>query len=519
MATIRIPNSYEPLPTQEAFHRSKARWKFYGGAMGGGKSKALCEEAYQAALDYPGIEILIARQEHTAITISTRKTMFREVLPAPLLKRCRIVKSGGFDFVEFPNGSVIHFVGLNDPVKFHSAEIGMVILDEAHQIDEDTVQTLNSRLRQKCRECLESKAKQCDHLPHTVLVAANPENPGHWLWRYFIGGAERTKWGYYKLELRLEEDSDPIGDSEFVQARATDNPYLSETYITQNLGGMKELHRRRYLEGEWLYLAGNCFFDVEALAEYEQTSPDPLYRFDFESQGFGGQARRRTHDLGHIRVYAEPQEGRSYAIGADVATGRGLDFSCAYVIDLANMDLCAEFHAKIDADLYAEQLHFLGRWYNTALLAVESAGGFGEAVIIPLRDGKGGRPAYPNLYRHQLDSSVDLAIVQRYGFPMTQKTRPLVLNQLEKAVREKALPFLPTLLAHECLTFCEFEEGTPSPRAQSGCNDDAVMAAAITLDMYRRKGHHPDRDARIKKRRAGRVRRKFTSYPWQKQAA
>ena len=467
--------------------------------MGGGKSKALCEEALQAALDFPGIEILIGRLEHKAIVTSTRKTMFNEVMPPALLEHCRVVRSGPNDFIEFPNGSVIHFAGVSDPIQFHSSEFGLIILDEAHQIPEDSVQTLNSRLRQRCQKCREGRAKGgCTHLPLQVVVAANPENPGHWLYKYFIAGADKTEWGYYKPQLQLEEDADPVGDSEFIFASPFDNPYLTEQYITQNLGGMRGRLRKRYLEGEWIHLDGHCFFDVEALSEYEQAAPSPAYRFDFVPEGFGGAARRREHDLGHIRVFAPPIEGRSYAIGADVATGRGLDSSCAYVIDLTNMDLAAEFHGKVDADIFAEQLHFLGRWYNTALLAVEATG-VGEAVIIPLRDGKGGRPPYPKMYRHVLDSSVDLNVMQRYGFPMSTKTRPLVLNQLERAIRERSLPFMPLRLAQECLTFCEFEEGTPSPRAQAGCNDDAVFAAALALDMYRRKGHNPDRVMRVDK--------------------
>ena len=282
MAQERVENTYIPLPTQWAFHESNATFKFYGGAMGGGKSRALCEEAYQAALDYPGISILIARLEHTAIVGSTRKTMFREVLPLALVKRSRIVKSGGYDFIEFPNGSEIHFVGLNNPQTYHSTEYGMVIVDEAHQVDLDSVQTLNSRLRQKCRDCLERSLTDCTHMPHQFLCGANPENPGHWLHKAFIRDADETPWGFYKPELRLDADSDPIGDAEFVKALATDNPYLPKTYIERNLGGMETHWRRRYLEGEWLFIDGTCTFSVDALTAYQRSSPSPLYRFNFE---------------------------------------------------------------------------------------------------------------------------------------------------------------------------------------------------------------------------------------------
>ena len=71
------------------------------------------------------------------------------------------------------------------------------------------------------------------------------------------------------------------------------------------------------------------------------------------------------------------------------------------MIDLSDMNICAELHGKIDPDLAAEQPHFLGRWYNTARLAVELGGGYGDAIIIPLRDGKKGRKPYPKLYRHR----------------------------------------------------------------------------------------------------------------------
>jgi len=351
-------------------------------------------------------------------------------------------------------------------------------------------------------------------MPHQILCGANPENPGHWLYRFFIQDAEKTEWGYYKPELRLEEDGDPIGSAEFVMARATDNPYLPRAYIERNLGGMEKHWRQRYLEGLWIFLDGTCTFDTEALTDYQKTAPEPKYRFDFESQTQGSQAKRIQSDTGRIRVFQEPQEGHSYAIGADVATGRGLDYSCAYVCDLHDMAFVAEFHGKLDADLFAEQLHFLGRWYNTALLAVESAGGFGEPVIISLRDGKGGRPPYPAMYRHQLDSSVALDTMQRYGFPINSKTRPEVLAQLRKAIRERALPYMTHHLLSECLTFCEFEDGRTSPRAQSGCHDDAVMSAAITLELYRKRGRHPDREARIAKRK--RIRPKRSLYPWQR---
>ena len=246
---------------------------------------------------------------------------------------------------------------------------------------------------------------------------------------------------------------------------------------------------------EAFILSGGQFFDEEALNWYRKnaTRGEPEYRFEFERRS-PTTAARATKSQGFIKLYVEPEPGKSYAIAADVATGRGADYSCAYVIDLSDMTPCAEVHGRLglDPDLFAWQLHFLGRWFNTAMIAVEMGGGFGEPVVIALRDGKDGRPAYPKLYRHRMHDRSDLPEAKPYGFPMNLKTRPLVINQLEAALREHALPFLTDGLLSECRTFT-YQKTMPSPRAQEGCNDDRVMAMAIALDLYRQYGAHPDK--------------------------
>lgn len=513
MAEIRIATSYDPsrISSQEAFHRSRAKVRGYGGAMGGGKSRAICEEFFQAALDYPGILAPIFRQRHISITDTTRRTFFEQVLPPELRPHCKVVQSGGRDFVRFPNGSEIHWLGLDDPVKAFSAEFGMVAFDEAHEMSEEDVLLINTRLRQRCPDCTRSGLPDCPHFPHTLVLSFNPENPGHWLYKWFIEDANRVGRDYFKDQLMPSESTKPIGDCAFFFASALHNPFLPSNYVEETLGGMPKHLRERYLDGEWRFVDGQCAFDIEALTEYVDSAPTPLYRMDFKSVGAGSKAVPKQHKSGKIRVYREKEDDHSYGIGADISTGRDRDYSAAYVIDFADMAICAEFHGKIDPDRFAEQLHFLGRYYNTALLAPE-ANSVGEAVIIPLRDGKNGRPPYPKLFRHSLDSSVDMKTLKRYGFPTTQKSRSQIIGLLVAAIRDRDFPWMPELLAQECATFCEFEDGAVSPRAQPGCNDDCVLAMAITMELYRRKGYQPKREERLSQRR--RPRKKLAWYPW-----
>ena len=121
--------SYSPLPPQRAFHLSEATIRLYGGAMGGGKSRALCEQVFDWALRFPGIEIPIFRQKHTSMASSTRKTFFEQVLPAEVRPHCRIISSQGRDFCELWNGSIIHFAGLDDTGKWFSSELGAAAFD------------------------------------------------------------------------------------------------------------------------------------------------------------------------------------------------------------------------------------------------------------------------------------------------------------------------------------------------------------------------------------------------------
>jgi hypothetical protein len=243
-----------------------------------------------------------------------------------------------------------------------------------------------------------------------------------------------------------------------------------------------------------------CWFDVDALAWYADKLREPQFRMNFiPDLATGAKATIAQRSDGWIGVYDRPEKAKEYALYADVATGRGLDFTAAYVIDLSNMNIAAELHGKIDPDLAAEQLHFLGRWYNTARLAVEMGGGFGEAVVIPLRDGKQGRRPYPKLYRHVQDDRPDFKQNITYGFPVTSKTRPLIISGLERSIREHALPHIPMPAILECKTFVRADT-MPSPRAADGTNDDRVMALAGAVEMFRRYGEHPLDMRRSRKR-------------------
>jgi hypothetical protein len=426
----------------------------------------------------PGSLVLIYRQkEADAGKIVERIWDMLHSLPQHLWNGARVINptrgARPYNSIElqFPDGRISRIRGMSSTESAgHGETAALVIMDEFSRID-------------KAGELMKAVQPAAGATGKIIIVStANGRsneltgegNYFHWLWVNSEAAGFETKF----LPWRLHPDRDQEWYETNPEVRGLKSHERAEQYPDN--------------EHEAFTLTNRVFFDEEALDYYRREGVSkPLYRADFVRES-PTKAKLSKTPKGFLHVFEEPDKEHTYAIGVDVATGRGMDFSAAYVIDLSTMALVAEYHAKIDPDRFAYQLHFLGRWYHTAKIAVEQGGGFGYPVVVNLRDGKDGRPAYPNQYRHRVYGRTETPIRKDYGFPMNSKTRPQVINDLEKALRERLIPYVSDSLLHELESFVE-RDTLPSPRAQDGTNDDRVFAAAIALEMYRQYGSHPDR--------------------------
>lgn len=242
-------------------------------------------------------------------------------------------------------------------------------------------------------------------------------------------------------------------------------------------------------ENDAFMLSGALYFDSIALAHYRAHTTPPIYSGQFRQLG------PRKAEFVHIRdgaidIWEEPRRGTSYAISADCSTGRSTDSTSCDVIDLETGSIVASVYGKIEAPMTCIQLHFLGKWYNTAKIAVERQGGYGETLITLLRDGTKGLPPYSNLYRHTDFTSGKKPQAEQYGIPMGPKMRPQIVTGLAQWIKQQQFPWLGVGHVHELGTFVYRNTGT-SPAAQDGCNDDRVMSLGIAVEMFRQFGHHP----------------------------
>jgi hypothetical protein len=249
-------------------------------------------------------------------------------------------------------------------------------------------------------------------------------------------------------------------------------------------------------ENDAFMLSGHLYFDRDALGFYRNNVMRPILTGQFVVQGKRKAELMRFRD-GVIEVYERPHPEGKYAIGVDTATGRGSDFTSADVIDLGSGASVAHLHAKMEAPRAAVQLHYLGKWFNYAKIAIERQGGYGEALIIALRDGNQNLPAYGNLYKHKKFTNANKPVTEEYGIPMASN-RAALLGELKAKIRERLFPWLGAGHVDELGTFV-YAETNPSPRAQDGCNDDRVMSLAIATEMYRQYGSHPAKRKKWKK--------------------
>lgn len=231
MSAARI--AYEALPRQAIFHAAPEMFKLYGGAMGGGKSYALCAEAIALSHDYPGNRGYLCRHELVSFKRTTLMTLHALLEQSGLIQQHH--QSDHYFLLR--NGSMIFYGGLGDDVKaierLKSLEIGWFGIDEASETTESFFLMLSSRLR-----------LMLPGIRYFGLLASNPD-PG-WLKHRFI--------------------DQKLPDHIFVPALPKDNPRLPIGYVKRLEALFPEEWQKRFLEGDWSAFEGtNSVFPFQAI--------------------------------------------------------------------------------------------------------------------------------------------------------------------------------------------------------------------------------------------------------------
>lgn len=184
---------------------------------------------------------------------------------------------------------------------------------------------------------------------------------------------------------------------------------------------------------------------------------------------------------GAIKLHSEPRVIKDeygnvisrcpYAIGGDTA-GSGEDFFAAKVVDCLTGKTVATYHRqRVDEDEYALQVYCLGKYYNDALIGVET--NYSREPVRVLQE-----YVYPNLYMRQRVDGMSDKTELVCGFETTSKTRPIIIAELIRLMREnKCADEVDIDTLREMTTFVKKDNGRIE--ASGGAHDDLVMALAI----------------------------------------
>lgn len=190
-----------------------------------------------------------------------------------------------------------------------------------------------------------------------------------------------------------------------------------------------------------------------------------------------------------LRIWEPPLPNGQYIVGVDTAKGltRG-DASCATVLKMTQhggrlrLSVVAQFHGWLNIFDYAEEVFKLAVLYNSATVVVELTGGFGEGVVLKLKE-----LCYWNLYRDAASPAhAEFSQDARFGVDTNASTKPFMVAALQQFVKDGLMDIPDKDTLEEMLAFTQENTGkggmvfvTPRYRGGGGARDDRVLSLCI----------------------------------------
>lgn len=238
---------YQPTPKQRQFHESRANEVLYGGAAGGGKSYAICWDAFMRCLRYPHTDAYLFRRTYPELEQTLIRTM-QEIVPASLGHYV-----GSTHRMTLVNGSRLNFCHLTDEATVHQyqgAEIHWLYFDELTHFSKPMYDYIKTRLR----------ANRKLGITPCVRCASNPGGPGHgWVKAYFVDSTNIGRRVHsVRRESPFEQGKCTQTTVQYIPATVRDNPHITADYIFELEQKPPKL-RDALLFGKWDAFEGQAF--------------------------------------------------------------------------------------------------------------------------------------------------------------------------------------------------------------------------------------------------------------------
>ena len=325
--------------------------------------------------------------------------------------------------MEFANGSVIESIPTSDQAG-RSESLSLLVIDEAAVV--------------RWASTIWASAFPTLSTGGAAIVNSTP---------YGVGGF------YHNLWVESVSGEKPINP---IRLRWQMHPERDDNWYKQMAAVLGPRRTAQEIDGDFLS-SGNTVFDLADIKAIEEDLMDyPILKERLKGQ---------------LKIYENPQLDNNYYIGADCATGRGTDYSSFTLQNEQGEDI-AVFKGRIPLNKYARLLGDTGEKYNYALLAPET-NDIGMAITITLQD-----EGYPNLYytrkplRKKGKSRNEIEMIP--GWLTTSKNRSLIIEGLEKDIREGEIIVKDPFFIQEAYTFIYDGNGRPIAMGKHRATNSSV---------------------------------------------
>lgn len=217
--------------------------------------------------------------------------------------------------------------------------------------------------------------------------------------------------------------------------------------------------------------SGSNVFSLEKLDKLLPSAPSSRRTWDLNSKMF------EDNKEGKLYIFDYPEWDTNYVIAADVSLGVGQDYSVGIVMNQQYKVIAMYRDNRIDPSLFGEVLFYLGRYYNNALLCVES-NSMGVATLQKLSS-----MDYVNLYKQTKIANVSKDEGLRLGFRTTAATKPAIIGNLKNLIENEEVNIPSNIIIQELKDYISTDTG--KTEAAPGSNDDTVIAIAMCCEVLR----------------------------------
>lgn len=243
---------YVPTPRQAEFHAATEFDVLYGGAAGGGKTRALLMDDLRDCMRYPGIRIGAFRRTYGEL----KESLLAELAEVGYASALGASWNGSGYELRFPNRSVLMFryaETIKQATRRQGGQYQKLTFDERTLTPPEVCAFLESRVR----------SGRADLPVIGIRSGTNPGGPGHGTVkaRYIDSTAKGTR-VITDRRGRLVR---------YIPSKLTDNPHVNAEYANDLMGLDAQL-RAAFVDGDWDSFVGQAF----AAWNHDRHTLDPI---------------------------------------------------------------------------------------------------------------------------------------------------------------------------------------------------------------------------------------------------